>query len=847
MKSRLLARQIQEIFGGDGESGLDALLGQAREAGQGRLVEGLEKLLVGVDNAYLTNSGANMVSWHTALTGDAMSEWNLASGIIEAGHHWKEMLGYGLADFPNQIVEWQQRVFPEDWLALRERLDLHARGQTQGFQAECRLRAVDGQWRWFLVRGAFVARDAAGKPTRLLLLQRDISEVKRAEAALVAAKEAAEAANKARGAFLANMSHEIRTPMNGIIGMVELALDTQLDAEQRYYLKTVKSSADTLLAIVNDILDFSKIEAGRVEFESLPFALHDVVLESVRVMAVTAYRKGLELVVDLPPEVPQRVVGDPVRLRQVITNLMGNAIKFTEQGSVQLAVQLDRHEGEAVCLRFSVKDTGIGVPPEKQKAIFDAFSQADASMTRRYGGTGLGLAICARLVQLMGGVILLEDNPEGGAIFSFTARFRAELSQAKNADPALVGKRVLVVGAAPCVAKHLLALLGRAGIEAHSSDDVHEAKAMLASSSFDFMLVDTRGGGAGSALLDDWHACKSAAKLIPLLSTESQRQDQDRLKEIGAVAHLVKPIGEKDLYDALAMAGHEGAISLLAPVSLALADQVAAMGGENARLKILLVEDNPVNQQLMLRLLQQMSHEVVLANNGAEAVDLFDQQRFDVILMDMQMPVMGGLEATETIRAKEIRRSWVIAGDFRPVYIVAMTANVLPTDRERCLEAGMNDYVAKPIRRDELIAALDRARYTGLDSCRLLDDVVEGKGDANRLDLAAALRDIGDVELLVSMARMFVAEWDEHLGALRKALTAKEQAAATLAAHTLKGMLGMFHAEVAKLQAAAIEKVTTANGVADWQACRSYFLGLEEEMAQIRPRLQRFVETRLIP
>ncbi len=846
MKSRLLARQLQEIFGGEGESGLNALLGQAREAGLGRLVEGLEKLLVGVDNAYLTNSGANMVSWHTALTGDAMSEWNLASGIIEAGHHWKEMLGYGLADFSNQIVEWQQRVFPEDWLALRERLDLHARGQTQGFQAECRLKAADGQWRWLLVRGAFVARDAAGKPTRLLLLQRDISEVKRAEAALVAAKEAAEAANKARGAFLANMSHEIRTPMNGIIGMVELALDTQLDAEQRYYLKTVKSSADTLLAIVNDILDFSKIEAGRVEFESLPFSLHDVVLESVRVMAVTAYRKGLELVVDFSPEVPQRVVGDPVRLRQVITNLMGNAIKFTEQGSVQLAVQLDRREAEAVCLHFSVKDTGIGVPPEKQKAIFDAFSQADASMTRRYGGTGLGLAICARLVQLMGGVILLEDNPEGGAVFSFTARFSAEVSQPKIAGHGLAGKRALVVGAAPCVAAHLLVLLERAGVEARSVNDEQEAKALLLVSDFDFVLVDARGGGAGPALLDDWHTCQSKAHLIPLLSTESQRQDQDRLKEIGAVAHLVKPVGEKDLFDALSMAGHQEEASLLAPVSLDMGGQVAA-NADNARLKILLVEDNPVNQQLMLRLLQQMSHEVVLANNGAEAVDLFDQQQFDVILMDMQMPVMGGLEATETIRAREIRRSWVIAGDFRPVYIVAMTANVLPTDRERCLEAGMNDYVAKPIRRDELIAALERARYTGLDSCRLLDDVVGGKADANRLDLAAALRDIGDIELLGSMARMFVNEWDEHLGGLRKALTGTDQPAATLAAHTLKGLLGMFHAEVAKLQVAAIEKVTAANGVADWGACRSYYLALEEEMAQIKPRLQRFVETRVIP
>jgi PAS domain S-box-containing protein len=637
--------------------------------------------------------------------------WDLATGALTWTPETYRLHGVSPDTFVPSRETLLGLIHPDDRAAMQTWLGA-CLAREEPPELEFRASLPDGSVRYILGRGRLVL-DAQNKPIRMAGIAQDITERKLAEERIARMvkelgleKDRAEAASRAKSEFLANMSHEIRTPMNGILGMTALALDTELSPEQREYLGMVKSSADSLLELVNTILDFSKIEAGKLELESIEFSLRDTLEPTIRTLALRAHEKSLELNYQVRPEVPEALVGDPGVLRQIIVNLVGNAIKFTEHGEVNVRVERESEEEGRTCLHFRVADTGIGIPVESQTGIFEAFAQADSSTTRRYGGTGLGLTISRRLVEMMGGRIWLRSTPGKGTAFDFTV-WLGTGNQTKPATPEpanLEGLAVLVVDDNFTNRRILEEMLTAWRLKPALAESARKAmscleKALDEGVPFPLVLVDANMPEMdGFALVEQIRRNPGlAGATIMMLSSASQSGDAARCRELGVARYLTKPIGQSELLDAIlqAVGSKPQAVALLSGPSTHLPLRERRKG-----FRILLAEDNHVNQLLAVRLLEKRGHHVQIAGDGSEALEELKKADFDLVLMDVQMPVMGGFEATAAIREME-------KGTGKHIPIVALTAHAVTGDRERCLAAGMDGYVRKPIHPEELFEQIE--------------------------------------------------------------------------------------------------------------------------------------------
>jgi PAS domain S-box-containing protein len=628
--------------------------------------------------------------------------------------HWSDemfrLLGYNVGEVEASRANLDRVIHPEDRDRTRELMSAAIR-ERKPYSTDYRVLLPNGTERNLYSQADIVYDEKTNRPSKMVGIVQDVTDRRRSEQELIAAKEAAEAGSRAKSEFLANMSHEIRTPLNGVMGMTDLALETDLTPEQREYLETVKLSADSLLTVINDILDFSKIEAGKVDLELDDFNLRESLEATLKTLALRADEKGLELLCEIAPSVPDVVRGDSNRLRQVVINLIGNAIKFTDQGEVALNIHVEAEEGDDRIIHFTVSDTGIGIPPEKQKLIFQPFSQADTSTTRKYGGTGLGLTISKRLVGLMDGNMWVESKVGRGTQFHFTARLKTSekpIAVGTTAPPeTLRGVRVLIVDDNRTNRRILEGMLKRWDMKSTSVEDGEEALARLS--------IAQNAGEPYALVLTDMHMPKMdgfslieqirqrpelSTAIIMMLTSAGHRGDGARCQELGVAAYLLKPIRQSELREAIARVlgapAQKGAIPLVTRYSLQDARDPQTI------LWVLVAEDNAVNQLLATRLLEKRGHRVVMTANGREALEALAKDKFDLVLMDVQMPEMDGLQATSELRKKEKEK-----GDGIHQPVIALTAYAMKGDQDRCLAAGMDGYLTKPIAPQELDAILE--------------------------------------------------------------------------------------------------------------------------------------------
>ena len=762
------------------------------------------------------------IVWNTPASGEFESDQPGWSAFT--GQTFEQLKGWG----------WLHAVHPED-REKTARVWSAAVAARSLYQVEHRLRRRDGQYLHMVVRAVPILKEG-GEIREWVGVHTDVDAEKRAEAATLEAKEAAEAATRAKSEFLANMSHEIRTPLNGIIGMTDLTLDTELTADQREYLGLVKTSADHLLTVINDVLDFSKIEAGKLDIESVDFNLRDTLDDTVATLANRAHKKGLELADHVAADVPDALVGDPHRIRQVVVNLIGNAIKFTDRGEVVLRVERLSQTGDEVWLHFAVSDTGIGIAPEQQQKLFKAFAQADTSTTRKYGGTGLGLAISARLVAMMGGDVWLDSEPGRGSTFHFKVRFGIARSpivaSAKPAEPTYVhGLSVLVVDDNATNRRILQEMLTNWGmrptvVEGGSAALAALERAHAAGEVFPLVLLD--------AMMPEMDGFELASRVrerpqlagatLMMLSSADRREDAARCRDVGVAAYLTKPIRQSTLLDMIMTALGPKASVEDRPATSAPG---AAEPPDRRRFRLLLAEDNAVNQRLAVSILEKWGHAVTVAGNGREAVDAAARQRFDAVLMDVQMPEMDGFEATAALRERE-------KADGGHLPIIAMTAHAMKGDRDRCLAAGMDGYVTKPLRPQELFDVLEGTVATPVQPDRPVP-CDESAAHGAPFDKAGALERVsGDADLLNELAGLFLDECPKHLTEIRSALDEKDAARLARAAHTLKGSVGALSAGRAFDAARRMEE---AGRQEDWTRADRAWVDLDGEVGRLRSAL----------